>query len=551
MAFPSLLSEHEQKAFSAFLGQLAEEERSKAHNQPGHDYQQHQNHLQLNPILSSQLGPSSPTRVRPMPSDPLLSMSQQQQQQHEWAQQAGANRLLAPGSMLDPQAMSQAFLQNPELMAQASAISQAMALAQQQQQQQQQMQLQIQAQEQMAHQQHNSNPNLHLHETRSQDLHPQPHQYQQHPTSELYPSFQQQHQQQQHQQHQQRDTQASFHNSYPDPNMPMGIDSSFEAGSGPARTVKKRKSQTSLHGGHTSRSSGTPPLPSNAGAMHYSTSSSYVSTSPTGYYESEQVAYFEQGENSTPPSKKPARRKESSGNDYPYATSSPHHRAGQRSSHDGHDSGHSAGSGVAARRKMSEPSYVVSGRHSRDGSEEMAHGGEYTNYHPHSHHDNGYYSNGMSVNYGASQIVEGDEAMMSKRSNSNNNRHPYSDDQEDLSRALSPQQNNSLNQMQPRGPGKKQPHELLTDAEKKANHIASEQKRRQNIRIGFDSLVEIVPTLGECQRSEALILQKSVDYIQRLLDQKSELKSRVRDLQVNLGENADGDESASEMEFEE
>ncbi|KAF9901886.1 hypothetical protein EC991_005588 [Linnemannia zychae] len=281
--------------------------------------------------------------------------------------------------------------------------------------------------------------------------------------------------------------------------------------------------------------------------MHHSTSSSYVSTSPTGYYESEQATYFEQEENSTPPSKKPARRKESSGNNYPYA-SSPHHRAGQRSSHDGHDSGHSAGSGVAAGRKMSDPtSYVVNGRHSRDGSEEMAHGSEYSNYHPHSHHSNGYYSNGMGMNYGAGQVVEGGEA---KRSNSNN-RHPYSDDQEDPSRALSPQQNGSLNQMQPRGPGKKQPHELLTDAEKKANHIASEQKRRQNIRIGFDSLVEIVPTLSECQRSEALILQKSVDYIQRLLDQKNELKSRVRDLQVNLGENADGDETASEMEYEE
>lgn len=54
--------------------------------------------------------------------------------------------------------------------------------------------------------------------------------------------------------------------------------------------------------------------------------------------------------------------------------------------------------------------------------------------------------------------------------------------------------------------GKKQ--ELLTDAEKKANHIASEQKRRQNIRIGFDSLVDIVPSLSDCHRSEALILQK-------------------------------------------
>lgn len=55
---------------------------------------------------------------------------------------------------------------------------------------------------------------------------------------------------------------------------------------------------------------------------------------------------------------------------------------------------------------------------------------------------------------------------------------------------------------------RKAPHELLTDAEKKANHIASEQKRRQNIRLGFDQLIEIVPALNSGNRSEALILQK-------------------------------------------
>ncbi|KAG0229061.1 hypothetical protein BGW42_001830 [Actinomortierella wolfii] len=98
---------------------------------------------------------------------------------------------------------------------------------------------------------------------------------------------------------------------------------------------------------------------------------------------------------------------------------------------------------------------------------------------------------------------------------------------------------------------KKPHHELLTEAEKKANHIASEQKRRQNIRIGFDSLVEIVPTLSDCHRSEALILQKSVDYIQRLLQQKKELKERVRDLQRHLGDPVDDDDSATEMEVEE
>ncbi|CAG8465758.1 9624_t:CDS:2 [Scutellospora calospora] len=84
--------------------------------------------------------------------------------------------------------------------------------------------------------------------------------------------------------------------------------------------------------------------------------------------------------------------------------------------------------------------------------------------------------------------------------------------------------------------GKKGHHELLTEAEKKANHIASEQKRRQNIRLGFDQLVEIVPTLSQCHRSEALILQKSVEYIQQLLMQKNELKERVKSLQATLGD---------------
>lgn len=97
---------------------------------------------------------------------------------------------------------------------------------------------------------------------------------------------------------------------------------------------------------------------------------------------------------------------------------------------------------------------------------------------------------------------------------------------------------------------KKPHHELLTEAEKKANHIASEQKRRQNIRVGFDSLVEIVPTLSDCHRSEAVILQKSVDYIHRLLNQKSELKNRVRELQANLGDPLDDLDSETEMDVE-
>ncbi|CEP18738.1 hypothetical protein [Parasitella parasitica] len=84
--------------------------------------------------------------------------------------------------------------------------------------------------------------------------------------------------------------------------------------------------------------------------------------------------------------------------------------------------------------------------------------------------------------------------------------------------------------------GRKAPHELLTDAEKKANHIASEKKRRQNIRLGFDQLIEIVPSLTQGNRSEAFILQKSVDHIRHLINVKNDLKSQIRDLQGVLGE---------------
>jgi len=61
---------------------------------------------------------------------------------------------------------------------------------------------------------------------------------------------------------------------------------------------------------------------------------------------------------------------------------------------------------------------------------------------------------------------------------------------------------------QPAKKSRKGHHELLTEEEKKANHIASEQKRRQNIKCGFELLVEKVPTLSQCHRSESLILQK-------------------------------------------
>ncbi|KAL1931120.1 hypothetical protein VTP01DRAFT_10257 [Rhizomucor pusillus] len=97
---------------------------------------------------------------------------------------------------------------------------------------------------------------------------------------------------------------------------------------------------------------------------------------------------------------------------------------------------------------------------------------------------------------------------------------------------------------------RKAPHELLTEAEKKANHIASEQKRRQNIRLGFEQLIEVVPSLSQGNRSEALILQKSVEHIRHLIKIKNDLKEQVRDLQGLLGETIyEEDSSEDELTY--
>ncbi|RCH98012.1 hypothetical protein CU098_011370 [Rhizopus stolonifer] len=77
--------------------------------------------------------------------------------------------------------------------------------------------------------------------------------------------------------------------------------------------------------------------------------------------------------------------------------------------------------------------------------------------------------------------------------------------------------------------------------QKKANHIASEQKRRANIRIGFEKLIDIVPTLSNGHKSEAVILQNSVDYLRHLIDVKTSLKQTSRELQLMLGDTPDDD----------
>ncbi|KAI7893686.1 uncharacterized protein EV154DRAFT_460784 [Mucor mucedo] len=73
--------------------------------------------------------------------------------------------------------------------------------------------------------------------------------------------------------------------------------------------------------------------------------------------------------------------------------------------------------------------------------------------------------------------------------------------------------------------------ELLSDDQKRANHIASEQKRRNTIRGGFKELTEIIPTLKNINNSKSTILFKSVDYIKQLDKRNKSLRERLSLLQ--------------------
>ena len=67
----------------------------------------------------------------------------------------------------------------------------------------------------------------------------------------------------------------------------------------------------------------------------------------------------------------------------------------------------------------------------------------------------------------------------------------------------------------------------LTDAEKKQNHILSEQKRRQAIRQGFDRLAAMTPGMEGMGRSEAAVLSASVAEIKEQTRIKEALKRKL------------------------
>ena len=76
----------------------------------------------------------------------------------------------------------------------------------------------------------------------------------------------------------------------------------------------------------------------------------------------------------------------------------------------------------------------------------------------------------------------------------------------------------------------------LTDAEKKSNHLASEQKRRVAIREGFDRLCRVVPNMEGQGRSEAVVLQATVKFMEDELSKKEHLRARAQRLGISDGD---------------
>ncbi|OCK77333.1 hypothetical protein K432DRAFT_384787 [Lepidopterella palustris CBS 459.81] len=93
----------------------------------------------------------------------------------------------------------------------------------------------------------------------------------------------------------------------------------------------------------------------------------------------------------------------------------------------------------------------------------------------------------------------------------------------------------------------------LTDQEKKNNHIASEQKRRQAIRDGFDRLANIVPGMEGMGRSEAVVLEATIKYMKEQISERKRIIETAREMGIDttgwklpdgLGDKGNGNSSS-------
>ncbi|CAG60506.1 INO4 [Nakaseomyces glabratus] len=70
----------------------------------------------------------------------------------------------------------------------------------------------------------------------------------------------------------------------------------------------------------------------------------------------------------------------------------------------------------------------------------------------------------------------------------------------------------------------------LSEHEVRKNHVVSEQKRREIIRMMYDDLVQIVPDLSQKEnRSELAIYIKTANYLRWLYEKNQELRMRIQE----------------------
>ncbi|KAL5504282.1 hypothetical protein ACEPAH_8356 [Sanghuangporus vaninii] len=132
-------------------------------------------------------------------------------------------------------------------------------------------------------------------------------------------------------------------------------------------------------------------------------------------------------------------------------------------------------------------------------------------------------------------------------------KRPYTSSS-DLSSTAGPSSSSNASASSSRQQGKKHraslPHQqgpvlnakqiLLSASQKKANHIQSEQKRRANIRRGYEALCEAVPALREAIAAEERELADSAPDSENVLREKPKKKNRGKRAMSESGEKIDG-----------
>uniref|UniRef100_A0A672YGU6 BHLH domain-containing protein n=1 Tax=Sphaeramia orbicularis TaxID=375764 RepID=A0A672YGU6_9TELE len=72
---------------------------------------------------------------------------------------------------------------------------------------------------------------------------------------------------------------------------------------------------------------------------------------------------------------------------------------------------------------------------------------------------------------------------------------------------------------------------------RRSTHISAEQKRRSNINIGFKTLCNLVPTLkSQSNSSNAITLQKTVEHIGKLQQERQQMQEEIRRLREEIEE---------------